>query len=75
MMLPERSFRFRGWVLDRLRSVSYVHADGVTATCPCCSGDLAVVFAGTAPAADALCVEGCAEQDVWAMLSRRKVPA
>lgn len=75
MMLPERSVRFRTWVLDRLHGVSYVHSDGVTAACPCCGGGLAVVFAGTAAAADACCVEGCAESDVWVALRRRKVAA
>ncbi len=70
-MLCARAYHFRCWVLDRLRDVSYVTADGVTAACPCCGGGLAVVFAGTAPAADALCLEGCAEQDVWAALRRR----
>jgi len=73
MMLSERSYKFRTWVLDRLQDVSYVHSDGVTARCPVCRArSLAVVFAGTASAADALCVEGCAERDVWATLRRRR---
>lgn len=75
MMLPVRAYRFRCWVLDRLRGVSYVHSNGITADCPVCGGGLAVVFAGTAPAADAYCVEGCAESDVWAALRRRGVAA